>query len=188
MQRSLRARLRWLRSAGGLGGLRVYSPGVVCGIMISVWSYWQRNVDAPTPLIAVLMFAPYYALAGFWMARKRSVEVGGLAGAVTAVLGFVIVSLTMIAYAAGTEPWPTPVAYLLYGLTFLIPAAFVGATADSSEAHWPTSTSSARPGIDDPRPVRARTCLVHYALPARALNLGGPLSRGRGTTRVAGAG
>jgi hypothetical protein len=79
-------------------------------------------------LIAVLVFVPHYGLAGFWMARKRSVEVGGLAGAVTAVLGFVIVSLTMIIYAAGTEPWLKPVAYILFSLTFLIPAAFVGAT------------------------------------------------------------
>jgi hypothetical protein len=117
-----RARLRWLGSAGGLGGLGVYSPGVVCGIVMSVWSYWQRNVDAPVPLIAGLMFVPYYGLAGFWMARKRSVEVG----AVTAVLGFVIVSLTVIVYAAGTQPWLKPVAYLLFSLTFLIPAAFVG--------------------------------------------------------------
>lgn len=74
------------------------------------------------------MFAPYYALAGFLMARRRSVDVGAVMGAVTAVLGFAIVSLTMIAYAAGTGPWLTPVAYFLYGLTFLIPAAFVGAT------------------------------------------------------------
>jgi hypothetical protein len=128
MQRSLPARLRWLRSAGGLGGLRVYSPGVVCGVVISFWSYWQRDVDAPVPLIAVLVFAPYYALAGFWTARGRSVHVGALMGAVTAVLGLVIVSLTMIAYAARTDPGLTPVAYVLYGLTFLIPAGFVGAT------------------------------------------------------------
>ena len=53
---------------------------------------------------------------------------GSLVGAVTAVLGFVIVSLTMIVYAAGTEPWLKPVAYLLFSLTFLIPAAFVGGT------------------------------------------------------------
>jgi hypothetical protein len=128
MRRRRRARLRWLRSAGGLGGLRVYSPGVVCGIVMSVWSYWQRNVDAPVPLIAGLMFVPYYGLAGFWMARKRSVEVGALVGAVTAVLGFVIVSLTMIVYAAGTEPWLKPVAYILYSLMFLMPAVIVGAT------------------------------------------------------------
>ena len=128
MQHRWRDRLQWLGSAGGLGGLRAYSPGVVCGVAISVWSYWQRNVDAPVPLIAGLMLGPYYALAGFWMARKRSVDVGALTGAVTSVLGFVIVSVTMIAYAADAEPWPTPVAYLLFGLTFLIPAAFVGAT------------------------------------------------------------
>jgi hypothetical protein len=128
MRRRWRARLWWLSSVGGLGGLRVYAPGVVCGIVMSVWSYWQRNVDAPVPLIAGLMFVPYYGLVGFWMARKRSVEVGSLVGAVTAVLGFVIVSLTMIVYAAGTQPWLKPVAYILYGLTFLIPAAFVGAT------------------------------------------------------------
>jgi FtsH-binding integral membrane protein len=126
MRRRWRARLRWFSSAGGLGGLRVYSPGVVCGIVMSVWSYWQRNVDAPAWLIAGLMLVPYYGLAGFWMARKRSVEVGALVGAVTAVLGFVIVSLTMIVYAAGTQPWLEPVAYLLFSLTFLIPAAFVG--------------------------------------------------------------
>lgn len=128
VRRRWRARLRWLGSAGGRGGMRVYTPGVVCGIVMSVWSYWQRNVDLPIPLIAVVMFVPYYALAGFWMARNRSVEVGALMGAVTAVLGFVTVSLTMIAYAAGTEPWLKPVAYILFSLTFLIPAAFVGAT------------------------------------------------------------
>jgi hypothetical protein len=128
MRHRWRARLRWLGSAGGLGGLRVYSPGVVCGIVMSVWSFWQRNVDLPVPLIAVLMFVPCYGLAGFWTARKRSVEVGTVVGAVTAVLGFVILSLTMIVYAAGTEPWLKPVAYILFSLTFLIPAAFVGAT------------------------------------------------------------
>jgi hypothetical protein len=104
MQRNVPARLRWLGSASGLGGLRVYTPGVVCGILISLWSYWQRDADAPVPLIACLMFGPYYALAGFWTARGRSTHVGALMGGVTAVLGLVVVSLTMIAYAALTEP------------------------------------------------------------------------------------
>src|SRR3954454_4841636 len=88
MSRRWRARLRWLSSAGGLGGLRVYLPGVVCGIVMSAWSYGQRNVDAPVWVIASLMFVPYYGLVGFWTARSRSVDMGALVGTVTAVLGF----------------------------------------------------------------------------------------------------
>jgi hypothetical protein len=95
---------------------------------MSLGTYWLRNVDAPAALIAVLAFTPYYGLAGFWLARKRNVEVGSPAGAVTAVLGYAIVSVTTIAYAAGTEPAPKSVAYVLYSITFLIPAAIVGAT------------------------------------------------------------
>jgi hypothetical protein len=75
-------RLRWMGSAGGLGGLRVYTPAVVGGILMATWSYWHRDDDAPIPLIAAVLLAPYYALIGLWWGRRRTVGTAALVGAV----------------------------------------------------------------------------------------------------------
>jgi hypothetical protein len=147
MGRKWRVRLRWLGSAGGLGGLRVYIPGVVGGILMATWSYRHRGVDAPIPVFAALMLAPYYALIGFCWARSRTVETAALVGAVTALLGFEIVVLAVAVYAGVTEFALKSVAWLVFGLGFVLVVGLAGG---------------------DLRLGRRRTCAPHFAHPLAA--------------------
>lgn len=126
MGRAWRSRLLWLASAGGLGGLRVFGPGVACGIVMMAWSYAHRGEDARLPLFAAFVLAPAYVLRGLLAARGRTVSVGALVGAVTAVLGFEIVVLGTAVYVAATESWLKAALYLGFGLGYVIPVAVVG--------------------------------------------------------------
>jgi hypothetical protein len=127
MGRKWRVRLLWLGSAGGLGGLRVYIPGVVGGIGMATWSYWHRGEDLPIPLFSAFIFAPYYALLGFWWARSRTVGTAALVGAVTALVGFELVTLATAVYTAVTEFALKSVAWLVFGLGYALLVGFVGA-------------------------------------------------------------
>jgi hypothetical protein len=120
-------RLRWMGSAGGLGGLRVYTPAVVGGILMATWSYWHRDDDAPIPLIAAVLLAPYYALIGLWWGRRRTVGTAALVGAVTALVGFGIVTLLTAIETAVTETAVRAAVWLVFGLVYAIMVALVGA-------------------------------------------------------------
>jgi hypothetical protein len=138
----LRVRLRWVGSAGGLGGLRVYAPALFGSILMVAWSYWHREDDAPIPLLAALLLAPYYALIGLWWGRKRSVRTAALVAAVTALVGFELVTVLTAIQAAATDSASKSVLWLFFGLGFATTVALVGAfcgLAGGSLAH-PIST------------------------------------------------
>src|SRR3954454_23959418 len=74
-----------------------------------------------------------------WLAHRPLLRAGGIlvrstaqhrsrprVGAVTAGLGFLIVDLAAMFYAAATEAWPMPLAWLAFGFIFTIPVAFLG--------------------------------------------------------------
>jgi hypothetical protein len=123
-----RPRLLWLVSAGGVGGLRVYGPAVVCGIAMAAWSYVHPGDDEPPIVVAALMFAPFYAVRGLLAARRRSVWAGAAIGAVTAVVGYAIALISAAVYAGATESvFQSAVVLLLFFLAFLIVVASVGA-------------------------------------------------------------
>lgn len=124
---SLRVRLRWVGSAGGLGGVRVYTPALFGGILMAAWSYWHREDDAPIPLLAAVLLAPYYTLIGLWWGRSRSVRTAALVAAVTALLGFEFVTVLTAIRAAATHSASKSVLWLLFGLGYAAMVALVGA-------------------------------------------------------------
>jgi hypothetical protein len=112
---------------GRFGDRRLYDPGVVGGVVAALWSYWYRDVDAPIPLLAAVLLAPYYAFIGFWWARKARLETAALVGAVTALVGFELVVLVTAMQAVATDAAPKSVLWLLAGLMFAPTVTLVGA-------------------------------------------------------------
>jgi hypothetical protein len=120
-------RLRWVGSAGGLGGLRVYIPAVAGGTLMAVWSYGYRDADAPIPVLAALLLAPYYGVIGLWWARRGRVETAALVGAVTSLVGFEIFVMSSAIYIAATQSALNSLTWLGFGAEFALLVALVGA-------------------------------------------------------------
>jgi hypothetical protein len=128
-RRQRHVRLRWIESAAGLGGLRVYGPAVAGGIAMSLWVYANRGADAPLPLAAAVLTGPYFAVIGFCWARRRTAPVAAAVGATTALVGFEIVTTGTAVYTAVTESALNATAWLVFGIAFVLPVGFVGAIA-----------------------------------------------------------
>jgi hypothetical protein len=126
-ERRRAARLRWVGSAGGLGGLRVYLPALVGGMLMAVGSYGYRDADAPVPVLAALVLTPYYAVVGPWWARRSSIEIAVLVGAVTALVGYEIFVMSAAVYMAATESAVNSLTWLGFGVGFALLVALVGA-------------------------------------------------------------
>lgn len=94
---------------------------------MAIGSYWYRDVDAPIPLLAAVVLAPYYGLVGFWWARRARIETAAMMGAVTALVGFeiVVVLTAMLDVAMGATP--KSVLWLVSGLLFAPTVGLVGA-------------------------------------------------------------
>jgi hypothetical protein len=104
-----RTGLRWLASAGGIGGLEVYSYGVALGILLVIAIVWVAVVFSTNPggpaddedtwapvATVLLLLALYFALAGFVASRRTGkAAVGALVGAVTALIGLGTAALTV---------------------------------------------------------------------------------------------
>jgi hypothetical protein len=65
-------RLRW--------PVRTLVPGVAAGVAMTAWSYSQRDLDAPVPLIAAALLVPLYVVVGFWTAGGRDLYAAARAG------------------------------------------------------------------------------------------------------------
>lgn len=128
-RRRWHVRLRWIESAGGLGGLRVYGPAVVGGIGMSLWVYANRGADAPLPLAAAVLAGPYFAVIGCCWARRRTPPIAAAVGAVTALVGFEIVTIGTAVYTVVTESALNATVWLGFGIAFVLPVGFVGAVA-----------------------------------------------------------
>ncbi len=100
--------------------------GLLCGLLMTAWAVWARGWDAPVPLIAAVLFSPYYVLSGFLTARRHRVDAGMVAGAATAVTGYVIVVVSTVLYTALTQPWPTLFLWVVLGTTFVLLPLLVG--------------------------------------------------------------
>jgi hypothetical protein len=126
-ERSWRVRLRWVGSAGGLGGSRVYLPAVASSILMAVGSYGYRDADAPVPVVAAMALTPYYMVVGLCWARHRSIEIGALVGAVTALVGYESFVVSAALYLAATESAVNSLTWLGFGVGFALLVALVGA-------------------------------------------------------------
>ena len=114
-------------AVGRFGDRRLYDPGVVGGVVAAIWCYWYRDVDAPMPLLAAVLLAPYYALVGYWWARRAKLQTAALMGAVTALVAFEFVVLLTAIQAIATDAVPNSVLWLLAGLIFAPTVVLVGA-------------------------------------------------------------
>lgn len=122
-------RLRWVGSAGGLGGFRVYGPAVAGGAAMSLWVYANRGADAPLPLAAAVFAGPYFAVIGFRWARRRTAPIAAAVGAVTAVVGFEIAIVGTAVYTVVTESALNATVWFGFGIAFALPVGFFGALA-----------------------------------------------------------
>jgi hypothetical protein len=120
-------RLRWVGSAGGLGGLRVYLPAVAGGLLMAVGSFGYRDADAPVAVVAALLLTPYYVVVGLWWGRTGRVETAALVGAITAFAGFEIFVTSMAILVAATESALNALTWLGFGVLFALLVALVGA-------------------------------------------------------------
>jgi hypothetical protein len=121
------ARMRWVGSAGGLGGVLVYLPALVGGILMAVGSYGYRDADAPVPVVAAMALTPYYAVVGLWWARRCSIEIAALVGAATALAGYETFVVSAAIYLAATESAVNSLTWLGFGVGFALLVALVGA-------------------------------------------------------------
>lgn len=134
---------------GRFSDRRLYDPGVAAGVVVAICSYWYRDVDAPIPLLAAVVLAPYYALIGFWWARRARIETAAMMGAVTALVGFEVVVLLTAIQDAATDAVPKSVLWLFAGLLFAPTVALVGAFSGlvgGALAHPTTIIQTLRPG------------------------------------------
>lgn len=151
-RRRWQVRLRWIESAGGLGGLRVYVPAVVAGIAMSVWVYAHRGADAPLPVAAAVLAGPYFAVIGFCWARRRTAPIAAAVGAVTALVGFEIVTIGTAVYTVVTESALNAVVWLGFGVAYVLPVGLVGALSGligALAAHPICSIRAVRDAIND---------------------------------------
>ena len=109
------------------GDRRFYGPGLAGGVVSAIWIFWHRDADLPMPLLAAVMLAPYYALIGYWWARRTRIETAALMGAVTALTGFEIGIVLTAVQAAATDTAVQPAVWLLAGLLFSPTVVLVGA-------------------------------------------------------------
>ncbi|WP_163509578.1 hypothetical protein [Fodinicola acaciae] len=102
--------------------------GLVCGLFVTFCDYWWRGVDAPVPLFASLILVPYGLIAGFVVGRRRPVPIAGGVGAVTALVNVGLVTVVEAIVTAITEPATIyPIAWILYGVMFLLPIVAISA-------------------------------------------------------------
>jgi hypothetical protein len=146
--RTWRPRLLWLASAGGVGGLRVYGPAVVAGILMLAWTYEHRGTETGAPvLFAASMFIPFCVLRGLLAARRRSADAAAAIGAATAVVSFVVFVLGAVVYVGIMVSGTVWVALPLMGLVFGLVVAAVGAACGllgAALAHPTTTIRSIR--------------------------------------------
>ncbi len=96
---------------------------------MSLWVYANRAADAPLPLAAAVLLAPYFAVIGFCWARRRRAPIAAAVGAVTALVGFEIVTIGTAVYTVVTESALNAVVWLGFGVAYALPVGFVGAVA-----------------------------------------------------------
>jgi hypothetical protein len=96
----------------------VHPHGFVCGLMMSVVAYALWDKDIPVPLVAMVLCMPYCGVIGYVVARTHETWLGVLVAAVAGGTGFVVVLLFCVGMATTTQPWPTPLLWLL-GVAFL---------------------------------------------------------------------
>jgi hypothetical protein len=94
---------------------------------MAVGSYGYRDADAPVPVVAAMALTPYYVVVGLWWARHRSIEIGALVGAVTALVGYESFVLAAALYLAATESGVNSLTWLGFGVGFALLVALVGA-------------------------------------------------------------
>jgi hypothetical protein len=96
----------------------VHPHGSVCGLMMSVVAYALWGKDIPVPLVAMVLCTPYCVVIGYVVARTHEAWLSAMVAAVAAATGNVVVLLFSVGMAATTQPWPTPLLWLL-GVAFL---------------------------------------------------------------------
>lgn len=130
--RRWRPRLVWLASGGGLGGLRVYGPAVVSGMVMLAWMYGHRaHLESGAPLLAALRLLPYYLVfytgRGLLTARRRSDDAAAAVAAATAVVGYLVVVAGASAYIGATVPGAVWVVLPITSLLLVFVVAATGA-------------------------------------------------------------
>ena len=94
---------------------------------MAVGSYGYRDADAPVPVVAAMALTPYYVVVGLCWARHRSIEIGALVGAVTALVGYESFVVSAALYLATTESAVNSLTWLGFGVGFALLVALVGA-------------------------------------------------------------
>ncbi len=107
----------------------VHPYGLLCGFLMSVSAYLMRDWDAPVPMIAVVLFVPYYVGAGFLAGRRGGLASAVTTGAVTALTGHVVVFLLTVLYTLINGTWPGALTWLGIGVSLVLATVFLGAVA-----------------------------------------------------------
>lgn len=105
----------------------VYPYGLLCGFLMSVSGYLMRDWDAPVPMIAVVLYFPYYIGAGFLAARHGGVNSAMATGAVTALTGHVVVFAATVLYTLVNGSWPGALVWLGMGVSLVLFTLVLGA-------------------------------------------------------------
>jgi hypothetical protein len=85
---------------------------------MSVVAYALWDKDIPVPLVAMVLCMPYCVVIGYVVARTHEAWLGALVAAVAGATGYVVMLLFCVGMAATTQPWPTPLLWLL-GVAFV---------------------------------------------------------------------
>ena len=102
---------------------------MLCGFLMSVAEYLMRHWDAPGPMIAVVLFFPYYVGTGFLAGRRGGLESAVTTGAVTALTGHIVVFLLTVLYTLINGTWLGALTWLGIGVSLVLATAFLGAVA-----------------------------------------------------------
>jgi ABC-type thiamin/hydroxymethylpyrimidine transport system permease subunit len=86
--------------------------------MMSVVAYVLWDKDIPVPLVAVVLCTPYCVVIGYVVARTHEAWLSAMVAAVAAATGNAVVLLFCVGMAATSQPWPTPLLWLL-GVVFV---------------------------------------------------------------------
>lgn len=116
-------------SLPGAWSRAIHPYGLLCGFLMSVAEYLMRHWDAPGPMIAVVLFVPYYVGAGFLAGRRGGLEPAVVTGAVTALTGHVVVFLLTVLYTLVNGTWPGALTWLGIGVSLALATTFLGALA-----------------------------------------------------------
>ncbi|WP_329052888.1 hypothetical protein OG738_09365 [Amycolatopsis sp. NBC_01488] len=107
----------------------IHPYGVLCGFLMTLTAFPMRHWDAPVPMIVVVLFIPYYIVAGFLAARRAGIAAAVTTGAVTALTGHTVVYVATVLYTLINDTWPTALTWLGIGVSLTLATLFLGALA-----------------------------------------------------------